>query len=41
MRQAKYLNNGARYRGGVKTNILETAIFCIKAFERAQLRSAV
>jgi hypothetical protein len=41
MRWAKNLNNGACYRGGVKTNVLETSILCIKAFERAQLRSAV
>ncbi len=41
MRWAKYLNNAARYRDGVKTNILEAAILCQAAFECAWLRSAV
>ncbi len=41
MRRAKYLNNDARYKGGVKTNILDTAIFCEAAFKHKWLRSAV
>jgi hypothetical protein len=41
MRRTKYLQYGARYRGGVKTDILETAILSLTAFERARLRSAV